>query len=69
VKNFRVRVDPGKCICASRCIETAPAVFDIDEKEGTVKLLQAEPPTELYDKVLQAAALCPTQAIEIDEKA
>jgi ferredoxin len=69
VKKFRVRVDPSKCICASRCTETAPDVFAIDENEGTVKLLLSEPPPDLYDKVLQAAALCPTQVIEIDDLA
>ncbi|HTE62799.1 MAG TPA: ferredoxin [Solirubrobacteraceae bacterium] len=60
---MRVIVDQEKCIASGQCVLTAGAVFDQDEQDGTVLLLDAGPPAELHDDVRRAAALCPAQAI------
>ena len=35
--------------------------------DGYLYVLQEEPPPELHDKVREAASLCPTAAIELDD--
>jgi ferredoxin len=64
---MRVIVDQDKCIASGQCVLTAGAVFDQDEQDGTVLLLNAGPPAELHDDVRRAAALCPAQAITVIE--
>jgi ferredoxin len=64
---MRVIVDQGRCIASGQCVLSAGAVFDQDEQDGTVLLLDASPPAELHDDVRRAAALCPAQAITVIE--
>jgi ferredoxin len=45
----------------------APAVFDQDEDEGLVVVLQEEPGAELADGVRRAEGNCPAMAIEVEE--
>jgi ferredoxin len=47
----------------------APQVFDQDDKDGTVVLLQDAPPCDLHRLVREAAEVCPTKAIEVTEQA
>jgi ferredoxin len=42
-----------------------PAVFDQDEDDGIVVLLDEHPGPELYDNVSHAARTCPGQAIRL----
>jgi ferredoxin len=64
---FRVIVDSSRCIGAGRCVGTAPQVFDQSDGDGTVVLLQAEPPPALHDDVTHAALLCPARAIAVED--
>lgn len=43
----------------------APAVFDQDERDGTVVLLEPHPTGDLAPLIHEAAALCPTSAITV----
>src|SRR6185436_2415280 len=45
---MRVVVNVERCRGAGLCALTAPEVFDQDERDGTVVLLDAEPPPELH---------------------
>ncbi|MEU8243498.1 ferredoxin [Actinoplanes missouriensis] len=64
---LRVAVDRELCCGAGQCVLLAPAVFDQDEDDGIVVLLEAEP-AEAYRKVVtEAAAVCPTGAIAISQ--
>lgn len=45
----------------------APQVFDQDEDEGTVVVIDPQPPAELREAVLSAARSCPTGAIHVDK--
>jgi ferredoxin len=46
-------------------VRIAPQVFDQDERDGTVILLQPHPPDDLAPLVREAAAVCPTSAIAV----
>jgi ferredoxin len=60
---MQVIVDQNKCVASGQCVLTAGAVFDQQEEDGTVFLLDENPPPELHDAVRRAAALCPVWAI------
>ena len=47
------------------CVLTAPDVFDQDEDDGRVLLLDAEPPPDKEEAVRQASQLCPASAIAL----
>jgi ferredoxin len=64
---MKVTVDRDKCIASGQCVLTAPDVFDQDDEEGTVVLLQPHPPAERLADMRQAAALCPALAITVEE--
>lgn len=60
-------VDRDRCIGGGQCVIAAEDVFDQDEADGTVVLLQAEPPDDQRDRVQQAARLCPASAITVGQ--
>ena len=47
-------------------MQVSPEVFEV-RSDGYLYILQEEPPADLEDKVRQAADLCPTAAISIEE--
>ncbi|MEU3626980.1 ferredoxin [Amycolatopsis coloradensis] len=55
---MRLEVDRERCIGAGMCVLTAPDVFEQDEQDGRVRLLESEP-AEIGD----AVQLCPAAAI------
>jgi len=67
VDGARVRVvaDRSKCMGAGMCALNAPEVFDQDEDEGLVVVLDAEPPAERRFAVRDAVNLCPASAISL----
>jgi ferredoxin len=64
---MRVVVDVGRCRGAGLCALTAPDVFDQDEEDGTVLLVEAEPPPAHQEAVVAAVALCPNAVISLEE--
>ncbi len=62
---MRVEVDPDRCVGSGMCALTDPAVFDQDEGDGTVVLLQPSPTGEHEEAAREAAHLCPAEAIRI----
>jgi ferredoxin len=62
---MRVAVDVERCRGAGQCALTAPQVFDQDEEDGTVVVLNDEPPPQLYGAVRNAAGLCPNSVIQL----
>ncbi|ASU85845.1 ferredoxin [Nocardiopsis gilva YIM 90087] len=63
---MKIRVEKDMCCGAGQCVALAPEVFDQDD-DGVVMLLQQSPASELHGPVRDAADVCPTMAIEIDE--
>jgi len=63
----RIEVDHDLCRGHSACIEEAPEIFRVDERNKVV-LLEPEPVAELHLKARLAAQYCPTHAITIVER-
>ncbi|MBB5783574.1 ferredoxin [Nonomuraea jabiensis] len=66
---MKIVVDEAKCCGAGQCVLIAPDVFDQNEDDGIVILLEAEPAAHLHAAVREAAAVCPAAAIQVDEDA
>lgn len=64
---MKVCVDRARCVGAGQCVRNAPAVFDQDETQGLVVLVEAHPAPDDVARVRKAALLCPAQAIRIEE--
>ena len=63
---MKVIVDFDVCMSNAQCVLAAPDVFEVRE-DGMLYVLQEEPPESLRAHVENAARLCPTQAITIEE--
>jgi ferredoxin len=61
---FRVEVDFDKCESNALCMAAAPDVFEVRE-DDFLYVLQERPPDELRDRCIEAARVCPKQAITI----
>lgn len=59
-----VSVDNNHCHLYAICAQEAPEVFDLSV-DGRLRY-KAKPAPHLYDKVWNAARLCPMQAIQIE---
>lgn len=64
---MRIVVDFGLCQGHGVCKEEAPAVFDVDERESRVIVLDASPPESQRGAVQNAVRYCPTRAIKVEE--
>ena len=69
---MKVTVDQPKCVSAGNCVAYAPDVFDQDEDDGSVILLEANPTPDRRlpdraDDVRQAAEACPAHAIFVQD--
>ncbi|MFE1550027.1 ferredoxin [Streptomyces sp. NPDC058718] len=63
-----VHIDRDRCLGAGMCALTAPQVFDQDEDEGLVVLLNARPPQEQLAAARVAAGVCPASAITLTRR-
>jgi ferredoxin len=64
---MRVAVDVSKCLSSGQCVLIAPEVFDQSEDDGTVLLLEETPGPDRWDRVREAAFVCPSGAITVTE--
>ncbi|MDP9794011.1 ferredoxin [Catenuloplanes nepalensis] len=62
---MKVTADRDRCIGAGMCALTAPAVFDQDQDEAVVVLLDETPPDDARVLVEQAVDRCPSGAIHV----
>lgn len=63
---MRITVDRERCIGAGMCALLAPDVFDQDEDDGRVRLLDPSPQRG-HSAVREALHSCPSGALGIDE--
>ena len=64
---LKVKVDREKCVGAGQCVMAAPDVFDQQEEDGIVILLDESPDESRRAKVTKAARLCPAKVIEVED--
>jgi ferredoxin len=62
---MKISVDEEVCCGAGQCVMVAPEVFDQRDEDGIVVLLDAEPSEDLQGAAEEAAAMCPSGAIEL----
>ena len=62
----KVRVVQQSCISSGNCVDVAAEAFDMND-DGLVVAIVDEVYGELRDRVEQAAALCPVQAILLED--
>jgi ferredoxin len=63
---MRVTVDKSVCIRAGHCLLEVPTVFGAED-DGTVDLVTESPSPELWEDVHEAADLCPSGAIRLED--
>lgn len=59
-------VDHDLCIGCELCADTCPEVFEMGD-DGLSHVIDEDPSEALHDRVREAAELCPTDAIIIEE--
>ena len=64
---MRVKHDASRCGLSGMCALTAPEIFSQDEDDGTIVVLQERPTADLHEQARQAAHLCPTHAISVED--
>jgi ferredoxin len=65
---MRVTADRSTCATSSLCVYAVPQVFDQDEDEGLVVIVETFPAPALQDVVRKAARGCPTGSIQIHDE-
>lgn len=63
---MKVKINFEMCASTGGCMQICPEVFEV-RTDGFLYILEDEPGEELHDKVREAADLCPTAAIELDD--
>jgi len=65
---LHVVVDQEKCCAAGQCVLIVPEVFDQNDDDGIVVLLEADPGEDKRCPVTEAAQVCPAAAITLEER-
>jgi ferredoxin len=64
---MKVSIEVDKCVAAGHCVVAAADIFDQNEDDGVVIVLDDEPRPEYHEAVRQAAQLCPAAVIRLSE--
>jgi ferredoxin len=64
---MEVHADVQACQGYVTCVMSAPEVFDLDDAEGTVVVLQNRPGEDLRAKTLAAVRSCPARALSVSD--
>jgi ferredoxin len=64
---MRVKLDRERCVGHARCVELAPALFDVDEEGFAILLVRDEVPKELQPDAQLSVDNCPESAIATEE--
>lgn len=64
---MKIEADREICCSSGMCVLTAPDLFDQDEEDGRVMVLAQPEGAAQEDLARQAAQLCPSRAISVQE--
>lgn len=62
---MRITIETDRCVAAGVCVLAAPDVFDQDDDEGLVVVLDDSPAEARREAVEDAATRCPARAIAV----
>jgi ferredoxin len=62
---MKISIEYDRCEGHGRCVDAAPEIFELDDQEGRVVLLEQEPPEELRGKASAAVDACPVAALHV----
>ncbi|MEU4240022.1 ferredoxin [Actinoplanes sp. NPDC026619] len=62
---MKIVADLTRCVGAGQCVLTEPELFDQSPADGTVIVLDDNPPPELHPAAHEAALICPSQALTV----
>lgn len=62
---MKIEIDVDKCVGAGVCVLAAPDVFDQNDDDGIVIVLEEQPTTAQVPAVQDAAARCPAAVIRL----
>ncbi|MEV0374218.1 ferredoxin [Streptomyces sp. NPDC050636] len=60
-----ITIDRERCVGAGMCALTAPEVFDQNDEDGRVVLLDTDPSPAHHAAARLAAGLCPAAALRV----
>ena len=63
---MKVSVDFDVCASTGACMQVCPEVFEV-RSDGYLYILQENPGFDVAEKVREAADLCPTGAITVED--
>ena len=63
---MKVVVDELRCDAHGVCVSACPEVFDLDDDDDVVRVLDDQPDDALRASLLRAAQGCPKAAIKIE---
>ena len=63
---MKITIDFDMCASTGGCMQIIPEVFEV-RSDGFLYVLIEEPDASLHEKVREAADLCPTAAIELED--
>lgn len=64
---MRIEIDRSRCRGAGQCTLHAPELFDQDEDDGLVVVLDDRPPPRLRPAARLAESLCPNRVIRLPD--
>lgn len=65
---MKIHIDHDRCRGAGQCALSAPELFDQSDDDGTVVVLNDQPPAELQARARLAASLCPNAVIDVTDE-
>jgi len=64
---MRILHDRERCVGSGSCVFAEPSVFDQDEEDGRVVVLEERPDESRRAAIMDAITMCPVQAIELTD--
>jgi ferredoxin len=68
MKKYKFFVDQNTCIGCAACHAMCPKYFEMKDTSEGDKAQETQGETEEFDPVMEAAEVCPVNAIHIDDE-
>lgn len=65
VTTLHILYDRERCVGTGSCVFANPEIFDQDENDGRLLVLNENPPPHHHQTVLDAIEVCPVSAIKL----